>query len=260
MKQLFAIEDSSELRRLGFRSGEKGTHTSRTIMLDELKTLFASVPAESARVTYVKAIIESNCLAKPTTATRRLSSQRLVELYGLDPDIPIFRVLRRLWDIDEAGRPLFAMLCSIARDPLLASSADAVLPLEPGAEFQRSSMNHAIRRSVGERLNDATVEKVVRNAASSWTQSGHFEGRTFKIRRSVQSTPATVAFALYLGYATEARGQELLSSSWIQVLDCSITSATQLALEAKRMGLIDMRSAGDVVEIGLDRLDPRGRK
>jgi hypothetical protein len=41
---------------------------------------------------------------------------------------------------------------------------------------------------------------VCRNAASSWAQSGHLEGRTFKKRRKVVAPPATAAFAIYLDY------------------------------------------------------------
>ena len=52
------------------------------------------------------------------------------------------------------------------------------------------------------------------------------------------------------------RGVELLKTGWIAALDCTATSARALALEAKRLGLIDLRTAGDVVEFGLDRLDP----
>lgn len=82
---------------LGFRLGQRGTHTSRTMMLPELTTVLAAVPATGSRQNYVDAVVESNCLRKPTTSTRRLTLQRLSELYGIDPDVPIFRVLRRLW-------------------------------------------------------------------------------------------------------------------------------------------------------------------
>jgi len=40
------------------------------------------------------------------------------------------------------------------------------------------------------------------------------------------------------------------------VLDCSTSTAMELALEAKRIGLIDLRSSGDVFELNLARLDP----
>jgi hypothetical protein len=109
-------------------------------------------------------------------------------------------------------------------------------------------------------LNDSTLEKVVRNAASSWSQSGHLVGRTFKKRLIVQGSAASAAFALYLAHAAGFRGQELLTSGWVAALDCSPSGARGLALEAKRVGLIDLRTAGDVFEAGIARLDPwKGR-
>src|ERR1035437_1898593 len=99
---------------LGFRSGNKGTHTSRTMMLAELRAVLAAVPANGSRPDYVDAVVEGNCLRKPTTSTRRLTLQRLSELYGLAPEITIFRILRRLWDIDPDSRPLLALLAALA--------------------------------------------------------------------------------------------------------------------------------------------------
>src|SRR5262245_16822356 len=92
-------EKSEELRlrAAGFRWGDKGTHTSRTIMLGELKAVLASCRAEATRDQYLAAIHEDNCLHKRTVATRKLSSQRLSELYALDPEVPLFRVMRRCW-------------------------------------------------------------------------------------------------------------------------------------------------------------------
>jgi hypothetical protein len=255
-KDLNFIPDHTGAARTGFRLGDKGTHTSRTIMLEDLSLVLASAAPDARRADYATEIIEHNCLAKDTLATRRLSNQRLGELYALDPAVPLFRVLRRLWLMDEFGRPLLAMLAAIGRDPLLAASAAAVLPLGEGDSLNREQLARAIAAQVGERLSPATADKVARNVASSWEQSGHLEGRTFKRRRRVTATPHSIAFALYLGRAAGYRGQDLLTDPWVAVLDCSPTAAHQLALEAKRMGLIDMRSAGDVISIELDRLDP----
>ena len=108
----------------GFRFGHVGTHTTRTMMAVELGTAFAVVPDTASRADYSAAIIDQNCLAKPTLATRRATNQRLGELYALDPTVPLFRVIRRLWGIDTAGRPLLALLCAIARDPLLGCSPE----------------------------------------------------------------------------------------------------------------------------------------
>jgi hypothetical protein len=240
---------------VGFRFGDKGTHTSRTLMLAELTALLDAVSATGSRAEYVAAIVEANCLGKRTAATRRLTGQRLRELYGLDRAVPLFCVLRRLWSTDVAGRPLLALLAALARDPLLAATAPAVVSIPLGAELSRSELRSALRAVVGERLNENVLDKVARNAASSWTQSGHLQGRTFKKRRQVRATPPVMAFALYLAAAAGFRGEALLTSAWASVLDCSPSAARALALDAKRLGLLDLRTSGNVFELDLRRLD-----
>ena len=133
----------------GFRFGDRGTQTSRTIMLNELTALFDAVPAHAGPTEYTTAIVDDNALGKQTGANRRLTGQRLRELYGFDLRLALFRVLRRLWTIDESGRPLLAMLCSLARDPLLRLSAAHILGLPIGAELVRSYFLEAIRDDVG---------------------------------------------------------------------------------------------------------------
>jgi hypothetical protein len=247
--------------RLGFRFGAKGTHASRTLMLAELEAVLASAPGPVDRAAYAAAIIENNCLEKPTASTRRISNQRLGELYALDPFVVLFRVLRGLWNVDPNARPLLAMLATIARDPLFMASASPVLSQPAGVEIQRAPVRDVLHALVGERMNAHTLDKVVRNVASSWTQTGHLTGRTFKFRQRVNAPPTAIAFALWLGNVAGFRGEELLTCGWVAVLDCTATSARALALEAKRIGLIDLSIAGDVVEFGLDRLDPGlGRK
>jgi len=240
----------------GFRFGHIGTHTSRTIMLKELTAVLAAVAVNGKSDEYRAAIVEENCLGKQTVSTRRLTLQRLRELYALDPAVPVFRILRRLWDLDAPSRPVLALLTSLARDPLLLATADVVLSLPEGAEFQRTAMREALAQEVEDRFNESILNKVVRNAASSWTQSGHLEGRTFKFRRLVRATPAAVAFALYLAHAAGLAVEESLASGWVKALDCSSSAALELATAAKRLGLIDLRMAGDVIDLNLDRLDP----
>jgi hypothetical protein len=240
----------------GFRFGDRGTHTSRTMMLNELRTTLADTPADATRTAYVAAIVDDNCLSKPTSATRVLSAQRLSEIYALDPDVPLFRVMRNLWQIDERGQPLLALLVALARDPLLAATAPAVVPLKAREEFARGPMRQALRDAVGDRLNDATLDKVARNAASSWSQAGHLTGRTFKLRQQVQPTFATVALALLLAHTCGRRGEALLESDWLKAIDCQPSQARTLAIDAKRHGLIDLRMVGEVIDIEFDRMDP----
>jgi len=255
------LASTDALTAAGFRFGDKGTHTSRTIMLAELGELLEAVPGSAGREGYATAIVDENVLGKQTLSTRRLTSQRLNELYGLDPRLPIFRLLRRLWALDAAGRPLLAMLVSMARDPLLRTTAPAVLALPMGAELVRSTFLDALRQAVGSRLNDAVLDKVARNAASSWSQSGHLKGRVRKVRRRVTPTPGSLALAIWLGTCEDLAGKALLESRWARVLDRTAPELLPFALEAKQQGLIHARAGGGVVEIDASRLEPlRGER
>ena len=224
-------------------------------MLVELTELLAAVPAIANREEYTEAIIEDNILGKQTTSTRRLTNQRLGELYGLSRAVPLFRILRRLWDIDEPGRPLIALLCAVARDPLLRTTSKAVLPMPIGSELLRSAVTSAIRESVGTRLNESILDKVARNAGSSWSQSGHLEGRVRKIRREVRPTPGSVAFAVWFGSLHGLAGEDLLRTPWARMLDQSPVELLDLTLRAKQLGLLKASSGGGVVEIDVTPLE-----
>jgi len=251
-----SAEATASQRRAGLRFGDIGTHSSRTMMLAELTELLAMVPSDAGRDDYAAAVIEENVLGKQTVSNRRLTNQRLGELYGLDPRRALFRVLRRLWDLDAAGRPLSALLCALARDPLLRASAPAVVGLSPGSELSRTSLTNALTAATGGRLNESILDKVARNAGSSWTQSGHLAGRVRKIRQRVEPSFGPIAFAFWLGSIQGLAGEDLLKTPWAQVLDASPGRLLDLALKAKQMNLIHVVTGGSVVEIDAAMLDP----
>ncbi len=233
----------------GFRAGARGTHTSRTIMLRELSLLLEEAPSGASRDDYTRLVIDENCLGKRTAATRKLSLQRLTELYGLDRRMLLFRVLGELWTHHESTRPLLALLLALARDPLLRATAAAVLGCPCGGTLCRQSVTAAVSRAAGDRLNPDTVDKVVRNAASSWTQSGHLRGTTSKVRQRVQATPAVTAYALLLGFAAGGAGQLLFETPWCAVLDAETGELMELAAAARRIGLLDLKQSGAMIEV-----------
>lgn len=238
----------------GFRWGPKGTHTSRTIMLDELRSVLAYCRPEATRDEYLAAICEDNCLGKRTAATRRMSSQRLSELYALDPEVPLFRIMRRCWYRDRGGQAILALLLALARDPLLRVTATTVLRMRPGEELARQQMTEALSQAVGSRLSETTLDKVVRNAASSWTQSGHLKGRGRKVRQRVVPTWAATAYALLLGHLAGMRGPALFESLWARALDASASELQDLAMHARRLGFLDMSQSGGVINVSFSRL------
>jgi len=239
---------------IGFKFGDKGMHTSRTIMLDELSVLMRMAKQDANRNDYKLLIIEENCLTKRTVATRKLTDQRLSELYALDTKVLLFRIMRQLWDSDEIGRPLLAILLALARDPLLRYTSIPILRLHQGNEFSRQAFTDILNKCTGSRFNESTIDKIVRNTASSWTQSGHLEGRTFKIRRTVCPTPAVVTFALLMGYILGARGDVLFETLWAKVLDVSKDELIQIATDAKRFGYLDIKASGGIVDVSFQRL------
>lgn len=249
-----SANEEVRLREAGFRWGEKGTHTSRTIMLAELRAALAHCRPDATRGDYLSAIHEGNCLHKRTAATRKLSSQRLSELYALDPEVPLFQVMRRCWYADREGQTVLALLLALARDPLLRVSAPPVLRMRPGEELARQQMTDVLNRAVGRRLSESTLDKVVRNTASSWTQSGHLKGRGRKIRQSVRPTALTTAYALLLGYLAGSRGAALFESLWAQALDAPIGELMHLATDARRLGFLDMSQSGGIIEVAFSRM------
>ena len=218
-------------------------------MLQEFALLLETTPPDAGRADYVSVVVDDNCLGKRTVSNRRLSLQRLTELYGLDRRRLLFRVLRDLWELHDANRPLLALLLALTRDPLLRATASTVLDTHYNHELSRQAMTDAVSQAAGERLNPASVDKVVRNAASSWTRSGHLCGRSRKVRQRVHADPACAAYALLIGFATDVRGHALFETPWCAVLDAEAGELMELAQAARRVGLLELKQSGPIIDV-----------
>ena len=218
-------------------------------MLAELSSLLTAVPADAGPGEYLREIVEENRLAKPTAGSRRTTYDRLRTLYGLDPDVPLFATLRGLWDAGREGRPLLAVLGAVARDPLLAATVPALLAVPAGAEWPRENLAAAVADHAGGRFGETTLASAARNVASTWTQSGHLEGRSRKVRRPADATPAAAAMAVLLASTAGFAGPDLFSCGWARLLDRPPGGVRGLAVEAARDGLIGLRVSGEVVEV-----------
>ena len=125
------IRPSESLTAAGFRFGDRGTQTSRTMMLNEITTLLDNLSADADSAEYTAKIVDENALGKQTSANRRLTGQRLRELYGLDARLPIFRVLRKLWAIDQLGHVLAVYLAHRVAIRTFANRAIALMSQYP---------------------------------------------------------------------------------------------------------------------------------
>jgi hypothetical protein len=238
----------------GFRSGDRGTMTSRTIMLAELSAVLDPGLTLDSKVERWTAIVDENLLGKKTASTRKLTAQRLTELYALDESVTLFRLLRFFWQADSVARPLLAMLCACGRDPLLRLTSVPVLQAKLGEVVSTGQIEASLSYQTGERFNPETANKIARNASSSWQQSGHLKGRTVKTRSRPNVTPANVAYALALGYLEGARGISLLRTFWSSLLDVPEHVINEAAREAAARGWLNYRGIGGIIEIDFSPL------
>ncbi|MBM4388086.1 MAG: hypothetical protein FJ088_10140 [Deltaproteobacteria bacterium] len=243
------MANSKILSRFGFRLDHGCTHISRTMMLEDLRTLLSCVSSHDAeKKDYLKAIVADNCLGKRSGRNRKLTAKHLVELYSLDPSVNIFRTLLYFWRRDAEGQPLLALLCAYARDPILRKSAPLILNLPEGAATDRTEMEEHIKKRYPDRFSKVTVESTAQHLNSTWTKSRHLEGKAIKRRKKALPTAGAASFAIFLGYLTGIRGETLLTSEFVKLLDCPPDRTMELAEEASRRGWIVFKRIGKIIE------------
>ena len=231
----------------GLRLAGGGAHQSKTMMFDELDLLLSTglrAPTELAH-----AAIEDNILGKSTKNSRTLTYRHMVSLYGLNAQPALTKVLMSLWTNDPGGRRLNCLLVSLARDPLLRDTAQAVVRTPIGAHLLRNQVESALTTAHPNRMTEKMIRSLAQNCNATWTQSGHLEGRAKKIRRRVSPTPSNVALAALVATVCGFGGPSILSSIWLQILDLTPDQALDHLRKAESLGLAKVRSAGDVTEI-----------
>lgn len=249
------MSEAESLTRFGFSFERGGAHTARTMMSQELGTLLAYVGRPDAtRPEYMQAISEENCLGKRSGKTRILSYRHLVDLYSLDPSDLIFRALLFFWERDILARPLLALLCTYARDPIFRSVVPFVLQAPLGARIIRPEVEAVIDSLEPGRFSPATLKSTAQNINSTLTQSGHLAGRSIKLRVQTEPTPGCVSYALLLGYLNGERGPLLFQTEYTKLLDCSFDKGIELAEEASRKGWIIFKRIGDVIEVAFPNI------
>ena len=241
-----------ELFGLKFSAG--GAHISRTMMLAELDIVLTAVPKGSSAGDYRDAILQRNVLGKTTGSTRQKSLRHLRELYALDEAAPIFGLLRRMHGIDSKSLASLAVQVAWARDPLFRATTAPIMEASEGEHVATVILAQAVAAAFPGQYSELNRNKIARNAASSWTQSGHLAGRTKKIRQRIKPTPVAVTMALFLGETAGYHGAAVFSNPWCTLLDLSPDRARFMAQEAHRAGLLNLRAVGEVVELSFPLL------
>jgi hypothetical protein len=233
-----------------------GTNTSHTIVAGSLGALLEAVPADAPPTAYEHAAREANVLGKDTEGARRRTYRYLRELYLLRPDSLLFRALRDLWPVDPAARPLLAGLCALARDAVFRASSTAITDSSPGDALGSANLALVVGERFPTSYGATTLAKIGRNTFSSWEQTGHLAdgGRSTKVRTRAACRPADVAYALLLGHIEGVRGRALFDTLWARVLDRPESQLMDLATSASQQGMLELRQAGGVVEVGFREL------
>jgi len=236
------------LSKLGFKFGTNGPHAARTMMLDDLRAIFAQLPADATRADYAQQVVVDNILGKPTKKARELALRHLSALYALDSQSPLFRALRRLWTTDEAAQPMLALTAALARDPLLRSTQPFILGKKPGTPVLREEIEKLLAAEHKDRFSPASLKSFSQNVSGTWTAAGFLAGRIRKTRSTPVIAPANVAFCLLLGYLEGLSGQRLFTSAWMGLLASSTRELEGLANSASHRGLLVFMNAGGVKE------------
>lgn len=238
-------------QNFGFKFGLSGAHSSRTVMYAELTQLFNSLPVDATLEDYREAIELDNVLHKPTSKTRSLTMRHLIDLYGMNPKIPLFRIFRHFWEgnENESARPLLASQIALARDSLLRMSLTKVLSLNVGERLFREGMEEVLREACSDRFSAATFKSLSQNVNGTWTVAGLLQGHRNKYRAEPEVYPVNVAFALLLGYLQGATGNRLFTSEWVKVLDSRYERLLELARQASYSGLLNFKHSSEVIEV-----------
>jgi hypothetical protein len=251
---LFQLPDLPDLERFGFSRNRTGGHMARSMMLTEMNRLHESLPVEASLGDYRRAIEERNVLAKPTQSSRQKSYRHLVELYGLDYQKPLFRVLRLLAKEQPADLPLLAMLCVYGRDPQLKQSFDLIDSLSPGEALDREAMEAHFEQGFPGRFSDTMKKSLAQNVNTTWTFCGHLVGKSKKKRALPSAGWAASTYAMFVGYLLGLRGEILLSSVFGRLVAATPGQLTDHLATAASRHWLRLRHSGGVIEIDFSRL------
>jgi hypothetical protein len=235
--------------RFGFAVRRSGGHMSRSMMLPELRILLSAVPADAVRAEYRASIVGENALGKPTFSSRRKAEKHLYELYGLDPSLALFRLLRRFALEDVDSLPLLALVCTFCRDAQLRASFLLIEELKPGEVLPRERMEAHLEAAFPEHYSGAMKVALAKNVNTTWTAAGHLKGKMVKRRATPQPHVAASAYAMFAGYLLGLRGEILVSSVFARLVGAVPSVIVSHLSTAARNGWLRFRHAGGVLEI-----------
>lgn len=227
---------------------------ARSMMLQELQGICSAMPESATPADYQRAIEQENLLGKPTFGSRQKTYRHLVELYGLNPHFALFRALRRFAAEDPESISLMGMVCCFCRDPQLRHSFSLVDSLKPGEVLPRVQMEAHLEAGFPDVFSEPMKKSLAQNVNTTWTVTGHLQGRSTKHRDLPKPRPGASAYAMFAGWLLGLRSQILLHSVFSHLVALTPDQVLNHLSEASAYGWLRLRHAGGITEIDFSPL------
>jgi hypothetical protein len=240
---------STASKLLGFSDG--GAISSRTAMLDELGILLASVPPTAEADIYREAIQDNNLLHKTTASNREKTFKFLRRLYALDPQVCLFREMRRMSRYANDDSKLLIGLLAMAREPLLRKCLEMVLKTPVGESLGRAQFEAWIRAHSPAQYSESMFISFSHNLYASFYQFGYLGESVGKARTRVRpkSGVASGTYAAFLDWINGKSGISLLRGDYSCALDLDVDEHLVLIQAAGRQGLLKVGYSGGVLDL-----------
>lgn len=226
-------------------------HTSRTLMFAEL----SRVMDHGFETNSFEESMGENVTGKLTKSNIEKTNRYLKQLYGFNDKDSYFSGFKFFWKLSVTeSKPILALLFAIHSDDLIAESIDVVLKRSTDTKVNIEAFEENIETFHPKRYSYNTRKSLAQNIASSWKQAGFILGKVKNIRVQPEIDYSVVAFALFLGYLDNLRGEFLFNSKYTRALSVSESKLRDLAFEASKRDLLSYQYAGSVTTITFNQL------
>ncbi|WP_336216511.1 hypothetical protein [Nonomuraea sp. LPB2021202275-12-8] len=219
----------------------------RSIALGDLESLLTSTDQQADHAAMRSAIIEDNLLAKGTGQARQNSLRQLTYFYGLDSTMPAFTVFRRLYSHYPREQSILALVLACSHDPVLRSAIAYIVRQPPGSIVSHKALAEVVLKA-GATYGPASLHKIAENALASSTMAGITRGVPVR-RAEFQPGAASAAYVAWLAHKAGASGSAIFDSALFGCLGLEQAAVREACVEAARRSLLELRAAGNVVEI-----------
>jgi len=220
-------------------------------MLPELSTLLSVSPAVADTAMLRRLVVDEDVLHRPSAANRTKTFSFLRRLYGLSPQLPIYREFTRLCHLSPVDTTVLAGSLAFAREPVLRACAEMVLDTAIGKPLGRKDFEAWVREYAPGRYSQTMYVSFSHNLYASFFQLGYLSeaaGKT-RIRKRRDVRPASVAYAAFLDWLTGLNGITLLTGAFSKTLELAKDEHLNLLSAAGQQGLMHVAHAGGVLQL-----------